>query len=258
MIGRAGNCLRQAACPQEGRRGVAGWHEDAIGRTHVQVHMAVCRRAEAVQEGDSAEPRLGGRESVGGNRYACRSAQQSLDRGKKDLREVPNGRRPVGEKTLQPLRHGDHPLPHGHQRDDVIGEMGGGGAARETRRRKRSWAAGGWGSVSKLPYTMPPPARMRAGRVKCPRFESLHVHVMDSRRPREPVHPTRRRTRRAEAAASPSWSLGPPPSMRPNLVAKTLRNWPSGDKGPSDIHFRVDAYSAARQLEEVGARGLSQ
>ena len=90
----------------------------------MQVHVVVERRAEAVQEGDGAEPRVGGREGVGVNRYACRSAQQSLDLGKKDLREGPDGRRPVGEKTSQPLRHGDHPLPHGHRRDDVIGEVG--------------------------------------------------------------------------------------------------------------------------------------
>ena len=44
---------------QERRRPVAVWHKDAIGRTHVQVHMAVERRAEAVQEGDGAEPRAG-------------------------------------------------------------------------------------------------------------------------------------------------------------------------------------------------------
>jgi len=73
-----------------------------------------------------AEPRVGGREGVGVNRHGCRNAQQSLDLGKKDLREGPDGRRPVGEKTSQPLRHGDHPLPHGHRRDDVIGEMSGG------------------------------------------------------------------------------------------------------------------------------------
>jgi hypothetical protein len=84
---------------QKRRRPVAVWHEDAIGRTHVQVHMAVERRAEAVQEGDGAESRVGGWERVGVNRYACRSAQQSLDLGKKDLREGPDGRRLVGEKT---------------------------------------------------------------------------------------------------------------------------------------------------------------
>jgi hypothetical protein len=64
---------------QEGRPPVAVWHEDAIGRTHVQVHMAVERRAEAVQEEDGAVSRADGWEGVGVNRYACRSAQQPLD-----------------------------------------------------------------------------------------------------------------------------------------------------------------------------------
>jgi hypothetical protein len=67
---------------QERRRHVAGWHEDAIGRTHVQVHVVVERRAEAVQEGDGSESRVGGWEGVGVNRYACRTAQQPLDLGK--------------------------------------------------------------------------------------------------------------------------------------------------------------------------------
>jgi len=60
---------------QEGRPPVAVWHEDAIGRTHVQVHMAVERRAEAVQEEDGAVSRAGGWEGVGVNRYACRSTR---------------------------------------------------------------------------------------------------------------------------------------------------------------------------------------
>jgi hypothetical protein len=51
---------------QERRRPVAVWHEDAIGRTHVQVHVVVERRAEAVQEGDGSESRVGGWEGVGG------------------------------------------------------------------------------------------------------------------------------------------------------------------------------------------------
>lgn len=51
---------------------------------------------------------------------------------------------------------------------------------------------------------------MRASRGKRRRFESLHFQAMASRRPRKPVNPTRRRNRRAEAAASPSWSLDPP------------------------------------------------
>jgi hypothetical protein len=43
--------------------------------------VVVERRAEAVQEGDGSESRVGG--GAGGNRYACRSAQQSLDLGKR-------------------------------------------------------------------------------------------------------------------------------------------------------------------------------
>jgi hypothetical protein len=35
------------------------------------------------------------------------------------------GRNANGE-AAQPLRHGDHPLSHGHRGDDVIDEMGGG------------------------------------------------------------------------------------------------------------------------------------
>ena len=54
---------------QERRRGVTrcfgdSRHEDTVGCTHVQVHVVVDRRAEAVQEGDGAEPRAGG--CVGG------------------------------------------------------------------------------------------------------------------------------------------------------------------------------------------------
>jgi hypothetical protein len=49
---------------QERRRGVAACfgssrHEDAVGHARVQVHVAVERRAEAVQKGDAAEPWVG-------------------------------------------------------------------------------------------------------------------------------------------------------------------------------------------------------
>jgi hypothetical protein len=53
-------------------------------------------------------------------------AQQQLDLLNEDSRESGDGRRPIGEKTPQSLRHRDRPLSHGHRRDDVIGEMGGG------------------------------------------------------------------------------------------------------------------------------------
>jgi hypothetical protein len=60
-------------------------HEDAVGDASMQVNMVVERRTEAVQKGDAAELRASGGGGV--NRYDCRSAQQSLDLGKKDLRE---------------------------------------------------------------------------------------------------------------------------------------------------------------------------
>ena len=87
--------------------------------------MMVERRAEAVQKGDAAEPWAGGRcGSV--PRDACGSAQQPLDLVKKDLRECGDGRGSIGEHAAQTLRHGDHPLPHGHRWNHVIREVRGG------------------------------------------------------------------------------------------------------------------------------------
>jgi hypothetical protein len=47
------------------RRCGSSRHEDAIGHVSVQVHEVVERGAEAVQEGDAAEPRAGGSRHVG-------------------------------------------------------------------------------------------------------------------------------------------------------------------------------------------------
>jgi hypothetical protein len=54
----------------EHRRGVAAClissrHEDTGGHARVEVHVAVERRAEAVQEGDATEPRAGGSRYLG-------------------------------------------------------------------------------------------------------------------------------------------------------------------------------------------------
>ena len=43
VISRAGNCLRQAACPQEGRRPATGGHEDAVGLARMEMHMVIER-----------------------------------------------------------------------------------------------------------------------------------------------------------------------------------------------------------------------
>jgi hypothetical protein len=63
------------------------------------MHVAVQSRAEAVHEGDGAEPRAGS--CV--NRHVCLSAQQPLDLSKKDLREGGDGLGVVGEEAAQPL-----------------------------------------------------------------------------------------------------------------------------------------------------------
>jgi hypothetical protein len=40
--------------------------------------------------------------------------QQSLDLIDENLREGPDDRRPISQEASQKLRHGDHPLSHGH------------------------------------------------------------------------------------------------------------------------------------------------
>jgi hypothetical protein len=79
VISRAGSCLRQAACPQEGRRPVTGWHEDAVGRARMQVHMVIERRSEAVQKGDGAESRASYARPVAGTGRARRCPLGSAD-----------------------------------------------------------------------------------------------------------------------------------------------------------------------------------
>ena len=86
--------------------------------------MAVERGAEAVQEGDAAEPRAESIRRLGIMWDTGGREQESLDLSKKDLREGRDGRGPIGEHAAQSLRPGDHPLPHGHRRDDVSGVSG--------------------------------------------------------------------------------------------------------------------------------------
>jgi hypothetical protein len=101
---------------QERRRGVTACpvgrrHEDAIGHSGVEVDMMVERRAEAVQERDTAEPRAGGCGYIDGRRHACRSAQQPLDLVKEEFREGGDGGGTVCKHASQSLRHrlGQHP-----------------------------------------------------------------------------------------------------------------------------------------------------
>ena len=123
VIGRAGDCLRQAACPQAGRQPATGWHEDAVGRARMEMHMVIERRSEAVQKGDGAESRASRARPVTVTGQARRSTEQPLDLFDEDPREGCDRAWAVSEEAAQSLRHGDHPLPHGHRGNDAVDEM---------------------------------------------------------------------------------------------------------------------------------------
>ena len=52
-----------------------------------------------------------------------RSTKQPLDLFDENPREGRDCVGPVSEKAAQPLRDRDHPLPHGHRRNDAVDEM---------------------------------------------------------------------------------------------------------------------------------------
>jgi hypothetical protein len=123
VIGRAGNCLRQAACPQEGRRPATGWHEDVVGRARMQVHVVIEPRSEAVQKGHGTESRTSRARPVTVTGRGRRSTEQPLYSRDEDPREGCDRAWAVSEEAAQSLRHGDHPLPHGHRGNDAVDEM---------------------------------------------------------------------------------------------------------------------------------------
>jgi len=73
--------LHERSGGQERRRPVAGCHEDASARTHVQVHVVVERRAEAVQKGHGTESRASRARPVTVTGQARRSTEQPLTPG---------------------------------------------------------------------------------------------------------------------------------------------------------------------------------
>jgi hypothetical protein len=108
---------------QERRRPVNGWHEDAVGRARMQVHVVIDRRSEAVQKGDGAESRASRARPVTVTGQARRGTEQPLDLFDEDPREGCDRVWAVSEEAAQSLRHGDHPLPHGHRGNDAVHEM---------------------------------------------------------------------------------------------------------------------------------------
>ena len=117
-----------------GRRDGPGWqkrdaflngHEEAVGHARMEVDVAVQSGAEAVEEGDGAEPRAEGLAGGGVRHDGHCSAEPPLNLVEEDPREGGDGYGPVGEDAPQSLRHGDHPLPDGHRRDDTVGKVRG-------------------------------------------------------------------------------------------------------------------------------------
>ena len=79
LLGERGQIgLDDRPCRQERRRPATGWHEDAVGRARMQVHMVIERRSEAVQKGHGAESWASYARPVAGTGRARRSTKQSL------------------------------------------------------------------------------------------------------------------------------------------------------------------------------------
>jgi hypothetical protein len=119
-VGRRG---RQGGEQRDAVRRVGG-REDAVSDAGVELDVAVESGAEAVEEGDGAEPGLHGWRLVPVARHAGRLAEKSFHLVEEDRGECRDGLGAVGEKHAQPLGHRDHPLPDGYRRDDVVNEVG--------------------------------------------------------------------------------------------------------------------------------------
>ena len=89
------------------------------------VHVVIVRRSEAVQKGNDTESRASRARPVTVTGQARRSTEQPLDLFDEDPREGRYRALAVSEEAAQPLRHGDHPLPHGHRGNDAVDEMRG-------------------------------------------------------------------------------------------------------------------------------------
>jgi len=64
---------------QERRRPATGWHEDAVGRARMEMHMVIERRSEAVQQGHGTESWASRARPVTVTGQARRSTEQPLD-----------------------------------------------------------------------------------------------------------------------------------------------------------------------------------
>ena len=85
--------------------------------------MVIERRSEAVQKAHGTESWASLARPVTVTGRARRSTKQSFDLFEEDSREGRDCLGPVSEEASQPLRDGDHPLPHGHRGNDAVDEM---------------------------------------------------------------------------------------------------------------------------------------
>ena len=91
------------------------------------MHVVIERQSKAVQNGDGTEPRASRVWPFAVTGRARRSTKQPLYSRDEDPREGRDcvGVGPVSEEASQPLRHGDHPLPHRHRHrgNDAVDKM---------------------------------------------------------------------------------------------------------------------------------------
>jgi hypothetical protein len=82
LLGERGQIrLGDRSSRQERWPPVTGWHEDAVGRAHMQVHVVIDRRSEAVQKRHGTESRASRARPVTVTGQARRSTEQPLDVG---------------------------------------------------------------------------------------------------------------------------------------------------------------------------------
>jgi hypothetical protein len=97
---------------------ILGPGEDAVEDDEVEVGMQVQRGAEAVQEADGSELRIGGRIGTGATEGGPGGPEEDAEDGACNIRVVM-------QEGTQALGEGQHPLANGEVGQDGIGEVGG-------------------------------------------------------------------------------------------------------------------------------------
>ena len=101
--------------------------EHAVDDTDVEMKVRVEKGAETMKERNSADVGTGSR---------ARISERGPNGPQEDTQHSAGDRGVVVQEGSEALRNGEHPLPHGKRRQDMVDEMGGGldHTARITRR----------------------------------------------------------------------------------------------------------------------------